>query len=88
MFPLHSGCFWIECTRGLDITEIFESFHIGDLSEQIVSRYYVGEAKSKRLSPFTFHENGFYKTLKRKVLYMYVSEVFFFPNFNLDPTGY
>ena len=38
--------------------------------EALLKKYYVREcpADIERKTPFTFHENGFYKTLKRKVV--------------------
>ncbi len=63
------GRFWIEETEGTDITEAFESAHVtGDgKAESILAKYYVGVAKSSRKSGFTFYEDGFYRTLKRRI---------------------
>jgi fatty acid desaturase len=63
------GSEWIEMTRGTDITEAFESSHVVNVKqvEQVLAKYYVAEAKSPRVSPFTFKKDGFYKTLKRKI---------------------
>ncbi|KAB7500081.1 Cytochrome b5-related protein [Armadillidium nasatum] len=61
------GAFWIKETRGTDITESFESSHFGTSHEKILQKYYVKDINRLRNSPFTFHEDGFYKTLKRKV---------------------
>lgn len=38
--------------------------------EALLKKYYVREcpAEIERKTPFTFHEDGFYKTLKRKVV--------------------
>ena len=38
--------------------------------EALLKKYYVRECPADivRKTPFTFHENGFYKTLKRKVV--------------------
>jgi len=61
------GKMWIESTRGTDITEAFESHHPdGPAAEAILNKYYVKAATEPRNSPFTFEENGFYRTLKRK----------------------
>jgi hypothetical protein len=60
------GKFWIEETEGTDVTEAFESAH-ADGVERILEKYFVREASTPRQSKFTFNENGFYKTLKRKV---------------------
>jgi len=63
------GPLWIEMTRGTDITEAFETSHVVNVSlvEQTLSKYYVGDAKHPRNSPYTFKEDGFFKTLKRRI---------------------
>ncbi len=63
------GADWLEFTRGMDITEAFESSHIlgYERVEQVLRQYYVKNADSKRNSPYTFKEDGFYKTLKRRL---------------------
>ncbi|CAK1598675.1 unnamed protein product [Parnassius mnemosyne] len=58
---------WLELTKGTDITEAFESHHLNPIVEKILCKYYVREAKTPRNSPFTFKEDGFYKTLKKEV---------------------
>ncbi|XP_069167234.1 cytochrome b5-related protein isoform X2 [Procambarus clarkii] len=58
---------WLLVTKGTDITEAFESSHINTVAESILPKYYVKDISTPRNSPFTFHEDGFYKTLKRKV---------------------
>ncbi|CAL4062179.1 unnamed protein product [Meganyctiphanes norvegica] len=59
---------WIELTRGTDVTESFESSHIGSTAEVLLQKYFIKNADNPRNSPYTFHEDGFYKTLKRKAL--------------------
>ncbi|KAF2892879.1 hypothetical protein ILUMI_13296 [Ignelater luminosus] len=61
------GQFWLEATKGIDITEAFESHHISDRPEKILKKYYVRKAKTPRSSPYTFENDGFYRTLKRNV---------------------
>ena len=61
------GKTWIEVTRGTDITEAFEASHLNPSINSILDKYYIKQANSKRISPFTFHSNGFYSTLKRRV---------------------
>ncbi|XP_035438276.2 cytochrome b5-related protein isoform X3 [Spodoptera frugiperda] len=56
---------WLELTQGTDITEAFESHHLNPSTEKILTQYYIRDAKTPRNSPFTFKEDGFYKTLKR-----------------------
>lgn len=53
--------------KGIDITEAFESHHISDRPERILKKYYVRKAKTPRSSPYTFENDGFYRTLKRNV---------------------
>lgn len=61
------GKVWIETTRGTDITEAFESAHFRPHAEALLPKYFVNRAEGPRNSPYTFHEDGFYKTFKRKV---------------------
>ncbi|CAG7836518.1 unnamed protein product [Allacma fusca] len=63
------GADWIILSRGTDITEAFESSHIVNYQnvEKILAKYYVKDATEKRNSPYTFKNDGFYKTLKRRV---------------------
>ncbi|CAG9559666.1 unnamed protein product [Danaus chrysippus] len=58
---------WLELTKGTDITEAFESHHLNPTTEKILNKFYIRDAKGPRNSPFTFHEDGFYKTLKKTV---------------------
>ncbi|VVD02307.1 unnamed protein product [Leptidea sinapis] len=48
-----------------DITEAFESHHIIPATEKLLTKYYLREAMKPRNSPFTFKDDGFYRTLKR-----------------------
>lgn len=61
------GAEWLEITKGVDITEQFETHHITGKAEQLLIKYYVKEAALPRNYNLTFNENGFYKTLKRRV---------------------
>ncbi|XP_063225469.1 cytochrome b5-related protein-like [Bacillus rossius redtenbacheri] len=61
------GADWLQLTKGTDITEAFEAYHISQLPEQILGSYRVRDAVTKRNSPYTFKEDGFYRTLKRRV---------------------
>jgi hypothetical protein len=61
------GSMWLEMTKGVDITEQFESQHITDLAEKTLAKFFVRNAEQPRNYKITFNENGFYKTLKRKV---------------------
>lgn len=57
-------------TKGIDITEQFETHHITNKAEQLLSKFFVRNAAQPRNYDFTFAENGFYRTLKRKVAVM------------------
>ncbi|KAK4879280.1 hypothetical protein RN001_007426 [Aquatica leii] len=61
------GQFWLNVSKGLDITEAFESYHISKKPEKMLKQFFVRKAVTPRNSPFTFKEDGFYKTLKRNV---------------------
>ncbi|KAL1140757.1 hypothetical protein AAG570_000687 [Ranatra chinensis] len=61
------GRFWIETTKGTDITEAFESHHLSDNPEAILPKFFAKKATGPRNSPFTFNKDGFYHTLKAKV---------------------
>ncbi|KAL3272610.1 hypothetical protein HHI36_014078 [Cryptolaemus montrouzieri] len=61
------GSEWIRSTKGTDITEAFETHHIRGVAENFLPKYFERKAKSVRNYPFTFHENGFYRTLKKRI---------------------
>ncbi|XP_017461468.1 PREDICTED: cytochrome b5-related protein [Rhagoletis zephyria] len=66
--PRHpGGAFWLEWTKGTDITEAFESHHISKKPEQMLSKFHVRSAAKPRNYKFTLHENGFYRVLKSRV---------------------
>ncbi|XP_038220070.1 cytochrome b5-related protein-like [Zerene cesonia] len=58
---------WLELTKGTDITEAFESHHLNPSTERLLCKFYIRDAQMPRNSPFTFKEDGFYKTLKQAV---------------------
>ncbi|XP_045494029.1 cytochrome b5-related protein-like [Colias croceus] len=60
------GAEWLELSKGTDITEAFEAHHLNPNTEQMLTKFYVRDAKTPRNSPFTFHDDGFYRTLKKK----------------------
>jgi hypothetical protein len=47
---------------------VFESTHIYSKAKTILEKYYVRDAAEPRNYRLTFDENGFYQTLKRKVV--------------------
>lgn len=54
--------------QGTDITEAFETHHMNlEKSESVLKKYRVREATLPRNIKLTFNDNGFYKTLKRRV---------------------
>lgn len=61
------GKAWISMTRGLDITEQFEASHLNPEAEKILPKFFVREAKTVRNSPYTFHPDGLFKTLKKRI---------------------
>ncbi|XP_053673890.1 cytochrome b5-related protein-like [Anopheles nili] len=61
------GSEWIRLTKGTDITEAFETHHISRRAEQMLPKFYRRQATQPRNVKLTFHENGFYRTLKRRV---------------------
>ncbi|CAH1154729.1 unnamed protein product [Phaedon cochleariae] len=61
------GSEWLQLTKGHDITEAFEVHHLTDQPEEILRKYFVRKAKGPRNAPFSFDENGFYRTLKKEV---------------------
>ncbi|KAJ4433720.1 hypothetical protein ANN_16031, partial [Periplaneta americana] len=61
------GSHWLTLTKGTDITEAFESHHIRNSAQLILEKYRVASTSNIRFSPYTFHESGFYRTLKRNV---------------------
>lgn len=52
--------------QGTDITEAFECYHIRGIAENVLKSFYVREAAKPRNYRFTYEENGFFKTLKRR----------------------
>ena|SRR3990167_1008836 len=58
---------WLDANKGTDITEAFEAHHINsEFVEKLLANYFVKNTETPRNSPFTFEENGFYKTLKKR----------------------
>lgn len=58
---------WLRLTQGTDITEAFETHHITGRAEGLLAKYRVREATEPRAVRLTFHDDGFYRTLKRRV---------------------
>lgn len=62
------GADWIRLTEGTDITEAVETHHI--YPEHLVpflEKYRVQETSAPRNCKLTFNDNGFYRTLRRRV---------------------
>lgn len=63
------GPYWLTITKGTDITEAFEVHHLNTLKlEPYLKKYYVREASTPRNMRLTFKPNGFYLTLKKRVV--------------------
>ncbi|XP_058451332.1 cytochrome b5-related protein-like [Malaya genurostris] len=58
---------WIQLTKGTDITEMFETHHITTKAENLLPKFRVREATQPRNVRITFKNDGFYRTLKRRV---------------------
>lgn len=50
----------------MDITEFFETHHFSGNPEKMLPKFFVRDAILPRNFKITFHENEFYKTLKRR----------------------
>lgn len=62
------GADWIALTKGTDITEAFEVHHIyPEGPETLLKKYEIRKATETRNFKFTFEDDGFYRTFKRKV---------------------
>lgn len=61
------GSDWLKVTKGVDITEQFETHHIRDLAEKVLAEFFVRDAVLPRNYKTTFDQSGFYKTLQRRV---------------------
>nr|XP_018907182.1 PREDICTED: cytochrome b5-related protein-like [Bemisia tabaci]XP_018907183.1 PREDICTED: cytochrome b5-related protein-like [Bemisia tabaci] len=55
---------WLELSKGTDCTEAFESHHVEGKAEAILPKFFVKTASTPRDVDYTFHADGFYKTLK------------------------
>ena len=63
------GSDWLEFTKGTDITEAFEAHHIfQDKLTKLLDKYRVREITTPRNVKLTFREDGFYYTLRKRVV--------------------
>lgn len=63
------GADWIRMTKGHDITEAFIIHHISmEKVEPLLAKYRVKDTKQPRNVKLTFDDDGFYMTLRRKVI--------------------
>nr|CAD7453415.1 unnamed protein product [Timema tahoe] len=67
MYRHPGGAEWLDITKGTDITEAFEAHHVSKIPEAILKNFHVRAASTRRNSPYTFKEDGFYRTLKKRV---------------------
>lgn len=61
------GADWIKWTKGLDITETYECHHVTTKPDAILPKYFVRKASKPRNFKTTMHEDGFFKTVKKRV---------------------
>lgn len=69
-FEHPGGALWLDLTSGTDITELFETHHLNFHKAATVLAKYEVKCKTPlppRKSLLTFHQNGFYATLRKKV---------------------
>lgn len=63
------GVDWLKWTKGHDITEAFIAHHLAmKKTEPYLKKYRVRETTKPRNVTLTFKENGFYMTLRKKVV--------------------
>lgn len=63
------GADWIRMTKGHDITEAFVIHHIQmERVEPFLKKYRIKDTVQPRNVKLTFHDDGFYMTLRRKVI--------------------
>lgn len=62
------GSEWLEFTEGTDVTEAFECYHVSSKPILVLEKFYVRDASKPRNYKFTFEDEGFYRTLKRRVV--------------------
>lgn len=63
------GSDWLRLTKGHDITEAFLTHHFNpDKTDPLLKKYRVRNTIKPRNVKLTFDENGFYMTLRRKVI--------------------
>ena len=60
---------WIDLTKGTDITESFEVSHLfeDERGNALLKKYFVRDCYEPRTTTFTFDDDGFYKSLKKRV---------------------
>lgn len=62
------GADWIRLTKGTDITEAFEVHHIYPKGpESLLVKFEIRKASEPRNFKFTFQDDGFYRTFKRRI---------------------
>ncbi|KAF5308071.1 hypothetical protein FQR65_LT06446 [Abscondita terminalis] len=65
LYPYQRRC---DNGKGTDITEAFETHHLSnDPPKHLLQKYFVKKISKPRVSPYTFKDDGFYKTLKKRV---------------------
>lgn len=60
---------WLRMTKGHDITEAFITHHLAkDKTQPLLAKYRVRETTRPRNVKLTFNEDGFYMTLRKRVM--------------------
>ncbi|KAI9010183.1 hypothetical protein DFJ74DRAFT_686289 [Hyaloraphidium curvatum] len=68
-FDHPGGKSFLEDTRGMDVTELFESHHLDiEKARGVLDKNFVRKADWPRESPLTFKSDGFYSYLRSRVL--------------------
>lgn len=63
------GADWIEMTRGHDVTEAFVTHDLRpQIVDPIIKKYQVKETTRQINVKLTFNEDGFYMTMRRRVI--------------------
>ena len=61
------GSDFLKMTKGQDITELFYTHHLDLAKCQVILKKYFCSKADKQSQIFTFQEDGFYRTIQRKV---------------------
>jgi len=66
------GASWLKLTKGQDVTEAFEVHHINmPKAQAVLNTMYAKDASEEYVGRYVWDENGFFRTLKRRVRGIY-----------------